>query len=308
LSGCVNSAPITPNTWPSQFVAWMITTVVTVNQSQPLYAYGQNIAYSSVFNFTTRFNQQNLITPSAARADDYCDYSKQYHYRVNDTTGGQGQNPPCAGSVKIGPFVTLSWPLEFVQKAQYLGTDHVNDEYCDHFYMRPIYINNEPYQLDIWTSTGDQYPCQISVQNIGIPIYITTWSFTGFKDTVPPNIGVAGLAKIQCSQMNWVCHAVSNASLSDLQNALNYACSYVDCSPIQPGGSNYYPNTMNDHCDWAFNHYYQTYKINQGYDACKFGGVAVLVPTSTEVVMLPKYTTFPPSPIYPLDLICPSLW
>jgi len=306
----VNSVPKPPTTWPPQFTAWLITSVVSVNQTQPIYVYGQNVVYDSKNNFTTRYNQQNLVTPSPVRADDYCDYIKGFHYRVNDTAGGQGQNPPCAASVKTGAFPVLTWSQDFVDKAQYLGQDHVNDEYCDHFYMRPIPIGNLPYQLDIWTSTGDQFPCQISVQNIGSPIYITTWSFTGFKPNIPIDIGVAAFAKIQCSQQNWICQAVSNASFTVLLNALNYACSYIDCAPIQPGGSYYYPNTIVDHCNWAFNQYYQTYKINQGYNACVFGGVAVLVPPSELLTngVNNLSSPFPPPPLYALDLMCPSLW
>jgi len=156
---------------------------------------------------------------------------------------------------------------------------------------------------------GEQFPCQISVQNIVNPVYITTWSFTGFKPNVPANIGVAALAKIQCAQKDWVCRAVSNATNTELQNALNYGCSYIDCGPILPGGSNYYPNTLIDHCNWAFNQYYQTYKLNQGYNACIFGGVAVLVPPTIEALTLGlSSTAYPPPTLYPLDLICPSLY
>jgi len=235
-----------------------------------------------------------------------------FHYRVNDTSGGQGQNPPCAASVKSGSFPLLYWPQEFIENALYLGTDHVNDEYCYHFYMRPIPIQSKNYQLDIWTSTGDQYPCQISLQNIpqaGEQLIITTWSFTGFTTTIPTvATKQAAFAQIQCSESNWVCNAITNSTNADLQNALNYACSYVDCTAIQPGGGSYYPNTLLAHCNWAFNQYFQTYKLQGGYNSCYFGGVAQLVPPSSDIITKRNVLIDPLlEPLYPLDLVCSSL-
>jgi len=276
-----------------------------------LYVRGQLIAYDSTNNYTTRFNQQELLTSSPLRANDYCDYVQQFHYHVNDTAGSEGTNPPCDGMSKTGIFESLIWPLQFTQKAVYLGTEHVNDMYCDHFFVRPLLDNGKNYQMDIWTSTGDQYPCQISIQDIPPPtqpFIITTWAFTGFKNTVPPQAIAGSFAKIQCTQKNWVCHARRNASSLDLQNALDYVCGgLVDCTPISPGGDHYYPNTVFDHCDWAFNNYWQNYKILQGYNACIFGGVAVLEPPTMTVASSPINVPIPQPPFFTRDLVCPSL-
>lgn len=43
------------------------------------------------------------------------------------------------------------------------------------------------------------------------------------------------------------------------------------------GGEHFYPNTIYDHADWAFNEYYSAHVDDQGALACDFGGVAELV-------------------------------
>eukprot|EP01123_Difflugia_compressa_P003103 TRINITY_DN13976_c0_g1_i1.p1 TRINITY_DN13976_c0_g1~~TRINITY_DN13976_c0_g1_i1.p1 ORF type:complete len:186 (-),score=28.49 TRINITY_DN13976_c0_g1_i1:77-613(-) len=173
-------------------------------------------------------------------------------------------------------------------------------------------MEGKPYQMDIWTSTGDQYPCQISIQYIpkSGPITITTWAFTGITDSVPPQALSGTVAKIQCTQRDWLCVAMRNASSASLQNALNWVCfGYVDCSPINPGGAHYYPNTLLDHCDWAYNAYFQTYKISQGYNACNFDGTAQLVPPSSHKPFFNFQKLKPLSPtttFFSRDLVCPS--
>jgi len=132
---------------------------------------------------------------------------------------------------------------------------------------------------------------------------ITTWSFTGFKDSIPAQAMAGTLAKIQCTQKDWVCHAMRNASSSSLQQALDWVCSRMDCSPINPGGAHYYPNTLIDHCDWAFNSYYQYFKIDQGYNACFFGGAAALVPPTRKLIRASGLDPVQP-PFFSLDVVC----
>jgi hypothetical protein len=54
-------------------------------------------------------------------------------------------------------------------------------------------------------------------------------------------------------------------------------CGVENCAPINPGGSHYYPNTLKDHCNWAFNTYYLANRLGGGSGACNFGGSAILV-------------------------------
>lgn len=74
---------------------------------------------------------------------------------------------------------------------------------------------------------------------------------------------------------NVSCGVKPNANPVDLGNALTWVCSStaVDCSPINPGGANFYPNTLVAHAEWAFNAYWNMYP-NIG--ACDFGGTARL--------------------------------
>jgi hypothetical protein len=53
--------------------------------------------------------------------------------------------------------------------------------------------------------------------------------------------------------------------------ALHYACEFpdqFDCAPINPGGKYYEPNDLMSHCTWAFNAYFQKFKMLYGEDAC----------------------------------------
>jgi hypothetical protein len=43
------------------------------------------------------------------------------------------------------------------------------------------------------------------------------------------------------------------------------------------GGAHFEPNTLLDHCDWVFDHYFQKYKMDLGLEACDWNGVAELV-------------------------------
>ncbi|KAG8056115.1 hypothetical protein GUJ93_ZPchr0001g30228 [Zizania palustris] len=73
------------------------------------------------------------------------------------------------------------------------------------------------------------------------------------------------------------CVASQSASPTALQVALDYACGYgADCSPIQPGGSCFNPDTVHDHASYAFNSYYQK---NPTATSCDFGGTATITNT-----------------------------
>jgi hypothetical protein len=80
------------------------------------------------------------------------------------------------------------------------------------------------------------------------------------------------------------CVAKEGEANSALQGALDWTCGplegqgQVDCSPIQSTGICYLPNTLQDHCSWAFNEYYQQHLT--GADSCDFGGNAVITTTN----------------------------
>ncbi|KAK9177019.1 hypothetical protein WN944_029038 [Citrus x changshan-huyou] len=70
---------------------------------------------------------------------------------------------------------------------------------------------------------------------------------------------------------------VPKAGISDaqLQASLDYACSQgIDCSPIQPGGACFEPNTVVSHAAFAMNLYYQTSAKNPWN--CDFSKTATL--------------------------------
>lgn len=95
--------------------------------------------------------------------------------------------------------------------------------------------------------------------------------------TLTPFANPAATTSPVSSGASW-CVASRSASQTTLQVALDYACGYggTDCSPIQPGGSCYNPNTIRDHASYAFNVYYQK---NPVPNSCNFGATAVTTST-----------------------------
>ncbi|XP_028242409.1 glucan endo-1,3-beta-glucosidase 7-like, partial [Glycine soja] len=75
------------------------------------------------------------------------------------------------------------------------------------------------------------------------------------------------------------CEARSNAGYGELKSGLAFACSHgADCRAIQPGGSCFNPNTIQNHASYAFDSYYQTHAKNPA--ACNFGGTATIAVTN----------------------------
>ncbi|KAH9797685.1 hypothetical protein KPL71_005949 [Citrus sinensis] len=60
-----------------------------------------------------------------------------------------------------------------------------------------------------------------------------------------------------------------------LQQNINYACNYVDCSPTHDGGSCFNPTTLINHASFAMNLYYQTSAKNTA--SCDFRNSGLVV-------------------------------
>ena len=89
---------------------------------------------------------------------------------------------------------------------------------------------------------------------------------------------------------NW---CVANPSATDavLLAGLNWACGQggANCAPLQPGGNCANPNTLRDHCSYAFNSYYQKDPVPR---SCDFGGGAMLTSTDPSTATC-KYPSSP---------------
>ncbi|AED96385.1 putative X8 domain-containing protein [Arabidopsis thaliana] len=71
------------------------------------------------------------------------------------------------------------------------------------------------------------------------------------------------------------CSAMPSSTPEQLQANIQLACSRVDCTPIQPGGFCYYPNTLLDHASFVMNSYYKSQ--GRTYAACSFGNTGYLI-------------------------------
>ncbi|KAL7157599.1 hypothetical protein ABFS83_02G087800 [Erythranthe nasuta] len=52
--------------------------------------------------------------------------------------------------------------------------------------------------------------------------------------------------------------AKPGAPADQLQQFIDFACSKIDCGPIQPGGACFDPNTVQAHASYALNSYFQS--------------------------------------------------
>lgn len=75
------------------------------------------------------------------------------------------------------------------------------------------------------------------------------------------------------------CVPKTGVSDAQLQENLDYACAFgIDCSPIQPAGACFEPNTLAAHTTYAMNLLYQTAGKNPWN--CDFSQTAMLSSTN----------------------------
>jgi len=296
--------PTPPTGFPSKFYSWVVVSVTRPGIDKPMLSQGQLIAFDSATQYSCRYQEQNLINATVTRSSDYCDGAKGMHYVVIDATGVYGPNPPCNATIKLpGKLMPPQYPQDFLQNAKFLGVVKVNQKSCNHFYAPSVYgTGKTEFQMDLF-SDSDGQPCQISIQNKD-NTDITTWAFDGFSPNIPPGIP-CDVPQLLCAERSWTCQAAPGATPSQLQSALSWVCGVQDCGPINPGGSHYYPNTLTDHCGWAFNNYYLNNRLQQGGGACNFSGNAVLAPPNTTLVAeQPEVRVAEFPSLLPLFLIC----
>ncbi|KAH9301680.1 hypothetical protein KI387_013263, partial [Taxus chinensis] len=140
--------------------------------------------------------------------------------------------------------------------------------------------------------------------NVGTPLMpnrtFDTYIFALFNENLKPgstaerNFGLfkpdmtmvydVGLLKTQSaspapstSTAKYWCVAKPDVDQKTLQANIDYACGKgVNCSPIQPGGACFDPNTIAAHATYAMNAYYQS--STRTNDDCSFRNTALLTP------------------------------
>ncbi|ESR34164.1 hypothetical protein CICLE_v10005883mg [Citrus x clementina] len=109
---------------------------------------------------------------------------------------------------------------------------------------------------------------------------LTLLSFTiifSCMNMIMLNVMAANVPVEGTGNSTW-CVARSDASNQVLQTALDYACGTgADCTPIQPNGLCYLPNTIQAHASYAFNSYFQRKGMAPG--SCDFSGTATIAKT-----------------------------
>lgn len=72
------------------------------------------------------------------------------------------------------------------------------------------------------------------------------------------------------------CIFLAGTSQGQKLGALNYVCANLDCSPIQQGGADYYPDTIESHASWAIDAWFQAHRDSPG-TSCDFSGTAEII-------------------------------
>ncbi|CAN8277479.1 unnamed protein product [Cochlearia groenlandica] len=89
------------------------------------------------------------------------------------------------------------------------------------------------------------------------------------------------LSSSASSTNNAWCIANRKAADEKLQANIDWICSleggFRDCTPINPGGQCYEPNTMRDHASFVMNLYFQN--LGRTKDQCDFRGTGTIVYT-----------------------------
>ncbi|CAH2043705.1 unnamed protein product [Thlaspi arvense] len=85
-------------------------------------------------------------------------------------------------------------------------------------------------------------------------------------------VAIHNLPVVTCKQ--W-CVALPSSSAEQLQANINFGCTQINCGPIQPDGSCFYPITLLDHASYVMNAYYQS--RGRTDDACGFQGSGYVI-------------------------------
>jgi len=277
---CNGADPLPPTTWPMTWSSWVVISVVDSSKQQPIvYNTGQLLAYDPSNHYSCRYNQQDLIFPSVNRSVDMCDYFAGTHYSLYASPDIVN----CSTSERInGTLQGIVWPPSFLSAAKFMGIDNVNQANCNHFVAVGISLDGKTQQLDVWTTVDNGYPCQISAWEMEGTLHYN-WAFNGFSEFIPPEAMQCTAPEIFCTEPNWICSIKPGISDDSLGEELQRVCNQIDCTPINPYGPYYKPNTVQNHCNWAFNTYFQANRVTQGIESCDFNGTAQLVPPSSNI-------------------------
>jgi len=267
--------PVPPAVWPPVWHTWVTINVVDANTQSSIFTKGQLIAFDLENSNVCRYEQQMLYPASDIRGVDTCNWQTGYHYGIQS----KDENVNCTAKISLNTTLQqLVWPTTFLNATKYMGTDKMAGVICNHWLATNIIIEGKIQQMDVWTTVDNGYPCQIVLWEMAKSLH-TTWSFDGFTNFIPPEAECCSAAKLLCLYPDWVCRAKRGLDPDLLGEQLQWVCDpdRLNCTAINPYGDHFLPNTVEDHCDWAFNAYYQENRADQGTFACDFGGNAELV-------------------------------
>jgi len=273
--------------WPKSFFARLVTTITPPGGDGPTFNFQQMVVYDGNENFTCRYDEQNLLNHAIrVRPVDYC--SNADHYRIQD---GSGLTPPekITCSMNQSHFPRFEWPSQFLDDAKFVAVDKVNGRSVNHFFVQNMMVKGVDTQVDIWLGQDDGLVALMTFLDVNTDV-ITTYSFVEIQSGYPNSALRCTSALIKCGLDDALCRVKNGTAKGDISAATSWICTpgagngNLDCSPIEPGGKFYEPDTVLAHGNWAFNAYFQKNKYIDGMLAClSINGVSgdlVIPPTS----------------------------
>eukprot|EP01123_Difflugia_compressa_P000786 TRINITY_DN10912_c0_g1_i1.p1 TRINITY_DN10912_c0_g1~~TRINITY_DN10912_c0_g1_i1.p1 ORF type:complete len:191 (-),score=24.62 TRINITY_DN10912_c0_g1_i1:14-586(-) len=98
----------------------------------------------------------------------------------------------------------------------------------------------------------------------------------GYQSGVPEACNFSNSAMVECEDC--VCSLKNTTTPAQMQTTLDYVCKNLDCSAIQPGGSQYLPDTLVHHAQFAIDIWWQEH--GWSLNACSFSGIGYLTPSN----------------------------
>jgi len=261
-----------------------------------------------------------IATP---RPGDTCDFHRGMRLHDPDPTVQHA----CTNSTLTGTIVPIPLPAEVLSNYTFVSVVPIDGCETNHFvsYLK----NGDAMDLYFTYHQFTSWPRLIRI-NETAKKSTTEYDFTAFDEALPTysyDFCQSGI-KNCFNYDTYICHANPYGNQTEMGLSITWICANdwikVDCSPINPGGSEYFPNTLIDHCNWAYAKYYEKWKDPH---ACDFASTGLLTPPKIQPVRTavpkhvvrggprhpaafgdqPRSLASPPSnPYFPDYLTCPA--
>lgn len=171
-------------------------------------------------------------------------------------------------SLQSRVFVVLPGPF-LVHTGRGDMPKNYTEEYMERQRTNAVLAEQFKHEMKIKYKASDKDILQMEEEDVSVPEGKANWRIISSTSGKP----TACISRYR--------NITGNESLQKrLEGALSYACSQIDCAPLNQGGLRFYPREIVFHADWAFDRYMH-FAVSKGQapeEACNFTGMAKLLP------------------------------